>query len=243
MTSPVISSSETIVFNQSVKKPSCNTRTVLQRITVLHNSNMHFSLVSHNRTATIWSPLKWQNKRSSTLKRKNCQLKAGNNFKMMLFLCNKYSNFSLDLSIKQMLLLAWLATSLKESVHLEQDLYLLTTISALGGKDGRIHHVQKMLPYIYITIAGVFAPKALFVFLFLYFSVSMFFSFAMFFSRISTPSASFIFLILTLEAGLNMRLMRLRIIRQKETFFFTIWLLCLYFIFGKDVPWTPCSNS
>lgn len=76
----------------------------------LHNLNMHFSLVSHNRAATIWSPLQWQNKRNSTLKRKKRQLKAGNNFTMMLLPCNKYSNFSLDLSIKQMLLLAWLAT-------------------------------------------------------------------------------------------------------------------------------------
>lgn len=106
---------------------------------------MYFSLMSHNRTATIWSPLKWQNKRSSTLKRKKCRLKAENNFKMMLVACNKYSNFSLDFSIKQLLLLARISTSLvKESVHLGWDLYLLTTVSALVRKDGRICLVQNV---------------------------------------------------------------------------------------------------
>lgn len=143
--------------------------------------------------------------------------------------------------------------SLKESVHLEQDLYLLTTISkCISGKRWQNSSCPKMSAYIYITITGVFLPKAVFVFLFLYFSVNMLFSFAVFFSRICTPSAGFIFLTLPLEEEMNIRLMdnhnglmniRLWIIRQKETFFFTIWLLCLYFIFGRDIPWTLCSNS
>lgn len=46
----------------------------------LHNSNMHFSLVSHNKAATIWSPLKRQNKGSSTLERKKLAVKSWKQF-------------------------------------------------------------------------------------------------------------------------------------------------------------------
>ena len=89
---------------------------------------------------------------------------------------------------------------------------------------------------------GICSRGSVDVSFFYYFSVSMFLSFAVFCIRISTPSAGFIFLTLPLEEKLKRRLLRLWIIREKETLFSTRWLLSLYFIFGKDIPRTRCSK-
>lgn len=134
------------------------------------------------------------------------------------------------------MLFVWLVTSLSKILSALTARFIPCKCNkCISGKRWQNSSCPKMLPYVCITIAGLFAPKAVFVFLFLHFFVIVFFSFAVFFSRISTPTARFTFLALPLEEKFNIRLMRLWIIRQKETFFFTIWLLCLHFTFGKDV--------
>lgn len=64
--------------------------------------------------------------------------------------------------------------SLKELVHFQQDLYLVTTIGALVEKDGRIHHVEKNnalhLYNHYRNICSKVSVVSLLEFLFFFFS-------------------------------------------------------------------------
>lgn len=135
--------------------------------------------------------------------------------------------------------------SLKESVHSGQDLYLLSTISAFVEKDGRIPHIQEILLLCCPTFLQPLQEYLLWRWCsyFFYFSVSMFFSFAVFFVWISAHSAGFVFM-LPLDEELNIRLMRLWIIRQKGTIFFAIWLLSSIKMFPRpDTMKSQLCNS
>lgn len=136
----------------------------------------------------------------------------------MLFPCNKYSNLSLDFSMKQLLLLVWISTSLlRELVHLERDFYLLTVESAQVRKD-RICRVQNIFllccpTFLYIPLEGYFLQRQR-TYLF-YFCQHVYFL-PVFFSQVLAHSAVSVLFLLTLEEELDIRLMRLKITRKKH---------------------------